>query len=90
MRKVDPKSFCNSSYRHVTHATICVTVEVRNLAKTIKSPKSLALLLPAGGDKCDRITDNKEVLHTFETAFEPAGELEVEEGLFIILFIICK
>ena len=74
----------------MTHATICVTVEVRNLAKTIECPKSLVLLRPAGGDKSDRVTDNEEVFHTFETAFEPAGELEVEVDLFIILFTICK
>ena len=77
MRNIDPKSFYKSSYRRVTHAT--TMSEVRNLVETIERPRSVVLLMPAGGDKCDKASDNEEVPQDFETAFEPAGELKVKE-----------
>ena len=72
------KSFYNSSYRHVTHAT--ATSEVRNLVETIERP-SAVLLAPAAGDDCDQASDNEKVSQDFETAFEPPGELEVKEDI---------
>ena len=76
---MDPKSFYKSSYRRITHAT--TMSEVRNLVETIESPRSVVLLTPAGGDKCDQASDNKEVPEYFETAFEPAGVLKVKEHI---------
>ena len=37
--------------------------------------------MPAGGDECDQASDNEEVPQDFETAFEPADELEVKEHI---------
>ena len=76
---MDPKLFYKFSYRRVTHAT--AMSEVRNLVKTIERPRSVILLTPAGGDKCDHASDNEEVPQDFETAFEPAGELKVKEHI---------
>ena len=55
--------------------------EVKNLVKTIERPRSVVLLTPAGGDECDKASDNEEVPEDFETAFEPAGELKVKEHI---------
>ena len=71
-----PESFYKSSYRRVTHATSMS--KVRNLVETIESPRSVVLLVPAGGDKCDQASDNEEVPKDFETAFKPASVLKVK------------
>ena len=75
MRNMDPESFYKSSYRRVTHAT--TMSEVRNLVETIERPKSVVLLTPAGGDKCDQASYNEEIPQDFETA----GELKVKEHI---------
>ena len=76
---MDSKSFYKSSYKRVTHAT--TMSELRNLVEAIESTRSIVLLAPAGGDECDRASDNEEVPQDFETAFEPAGELKVKEHI---------
>ena len=76
---MDPKSFYESSYRRVTHAT--TMPEVRNLVETIERPRTVVLLTPAGGDECDQASANKEVPEDFETAFEHAGELKIKEHI---------
>ena len=55
--------------------------EVRSLVETIERPRSVVLLPLAGGDECDQASDNEEVPEDFETAFEPAGVLEVKEHI---------
>ena len=65
---MDPRSFYKSSYSRVTHAT--TMSEVRNLEETIEGPRSVVLLMPAGGDKCDQASDNEEVPQDFETALD--------------------
>ena len=41
----------------------------------------MVLLPPAGVDECDQASDNEEVPQDFEKAFEPAGELKVEQDI---------
>ena len=53
--------------------------EVRNQVETIERPRSVVLLALAAGDECDQASDNEDIPQSFETAFEPAGDLEVEE-----------
>ena len=82
VRNKDPKSFYKSSYRRVTHAT--AMSEVRNLVETIERPRSVVVLPPAGGDKCDQAsdeTDDEKVPQDFKTGFEPAGELKVKKDI---------
>ena len=79
VRNMKPKSFYKSSYRRVTHAT--TMSEVKNLVETIERPRSVVLLTPAGGDECDKASDNEEVPEDFETAFEPAGVFKVKEHI---------
>ena len=79
VRNMDSKSFYNSSYRRVTHAT--TMSEVRNLVEIIERPRSVVLLPPAAGDDCDQASHNEEVPQDFETPFVPAGELKVEEDI---------
>ena len=69
----------NLLYRHVTHAT--TMSKVRNLVETIERPRSVVLLPSAGGDECDQASDNGEVPEDLQTAFEPAGVLEVKEDI---------
>ena len=76
---MDSKSFYKSSYQRVTHAT--TLSEVENLVETIERLRNVVLLLPAGGNECDQVSDNEEVPQDFETTFEPVGELEVEEDI---------
>ena len=59
--------------------TPCTMSEVRNLVKTIESPRSVVLLAPAGVDECDQASDNEEVPKDFEMAFEPADVLKMKE-----------
>ena len=55
--------------------------EMSNQVETLERPKSVVLLPPAAGDEYDQASDNEVVLQNFETAFEPAGEVEVEEDI---------
>ena len=55
--------------------------EVSNPVETIEKPRSVVLLPPAAGDECDQASGNEEVPQYFETAFESADELEVEENI---------
>ena len=54
---------------------------MKNLVETIQRARSVVVLPTADGDKCDQASDNREVSQDFKTAFEPAGELEVKEGV---------
>ena len=74
---MDPKSFYESLYRRITHATTMSEV----IIETIERPRSVVLLRPAGGDECDQASDNEEVPQEFETAFESASEFKVEEDV---------
>ena len=76
---MDPKSFYKSPYRRVTHAT--TISEVINLVETIKRPRSVVLVPPAGGDECDQASDNEKVTQDFKTAFDSAGDLKVEQDI---------
>ena len=79
VRNMNSKSFYNSSYRRVTHAT--TMSEMRNLVETIERPRNVVLLLPVAGNNCYQANDNEEVPQDFKTALEPAVELKVEEDI---------
>ena len=76
---MDSKTFDNSSFRHVTHAT--TMSEMRNIAKKIEKPRKVLLLPSAAGENCNQASDNEEVHKDFKTAFEPAVELKIEKDI---------
>ena len=47
--------------------------------KNEKSKKHIVLLLPEAGDQSSQVCDNKELAQDMDSAFEPAGALEVKK-----------
>ena len=64
MKNMDSKSFYNSSYRRVTHAT--TMSEVRNLVETIERPRSIVLLPPAASDDGNQASIMKKFFKTLK------------------------
>ena len=57
--------------------------EATELAMRIENPRNIVLLPPETGDQSDQVWDNEELAQDMNSAFEPAGTLEVEEDLLV-------
>ena len=49
----------------------------------MKNSRNIVLLPPEAGDQSDRVSDNEKLAQDMDSAFEPAGTLEVEEDVLV-------
>ena len=70
-----------SSTRLVTKGA--TSAEATDLAMRMENPWNIVLLPPEVGDQSDWVSDNEKLAQDMDSAFEPAGTLEVEEDVLV-------
>ena len=57
--------------------------EATEMAMRMENSRNIFLLPPKAGDQSNRVSDNEKLAEDTNSAFEPAGTLEVEEDVLV-------